>query len=127
MKWLLLLPVFLLGHLALSAQTPAVKKAVKKAPAGELVQFTVYGNCGMCKERIETAAKSVEGVLTASWDEDSLVFTLSYNAELTNQQAIEEAIAAVGHDTENERADDKVYKRLHHCCKYERPTNPDKG
>jgi len=29
--------------------------------------FTVSGNCEMCKERIETAAKSVKGVLSASW------------------------------------------------------------
>lgn len=128
MKWFLLLPFFLLGQLALTAQAPAVKKAVKKAPAGELVQLTVYGNCGMCQERIETAAKAVEGVLAASWDEDTQILTLRFNGELTSQQAVEAAIAEAGHDTEHVRADDKVYKRLHHCCKYERPTtNPDKG
>ena len=30
--------------------------------------FEVSGNCDMCKSKIETAAKSVEGVKTARWN-----------------------------------------------------------
>ena len=31
-------------------------------------EFKVFGNCGMCKSRIEKAAKAVDGVSMAEWD-----------------------------------------------------------
>jgi len=32
--------------------------------------YGVRGNCGICKNTIEKAANSVEGVTTANWDKD---------------------------------------------------------
>ena len=37
----------------------------------EHVLFAVRGSCDMCKERIEKAAKGVNGVLSAHWDKDT--------------------------------------------------------
>ena len=81
----------------------------------------VYGNCGMCKTRIEKAAKGIDGVKKADWDRETKELTVTYDSEVTNLEAIEKAIADVGHDTENARAKDEVYNELHSCCKYDRP------
>lgn len=79
----------------------------------------VYGNCEMCKYRIEKALK-VDGVTKADWNVDSKVLTVSYDAGKVNFTDLQKRVAAAGHDTENVMADDSVYKRLPGCCRYER-------
>ena len=81
----------------------------------------VYGNCGMCKTRIEKAAKSVDGVSKAKWDQKAKELTVTYDPAITNLEDIEREIAAVGHDTQDVKAKDETYNALHSCCKYERP------
>lgn len=88
--------------------------------------FTVYGNCGMCKSRIEKAVKE-DGVTAAAWNKDTKILTVTYDASKTNIEAIQKKIAAVGHDTELFSAPDKVYDKLHGCCKYERKSGPGKN
>jgi hypothetical protein len=87
----------------------------------ESAQFMVYGNCGMCKDRIERATRSVKGVVMANWNEETHLLTLKYLPGKTNVAAIQKAIAAVGHDTDGVRAADEVYDSLHTCCQYDRP------
>jgi len=82
-------------------------------------KFKVYGNCGMCEKRIEKAAK-IEGVTQADWDVDSKMLTLVFDPVKVKPGQVHKAVAAVGHDTDKERADDAVYDALHECCKYER-------
>jgi Cu(I)/Ag(I) efflux system membrane fusion protein len=91
----------------------------EKSPE-QSVSFTVAGNCGMCKDRIETVALSVDGVTFAEWNTDSKKIQLKYDDNKTNIEAIHKAIAAVGHDTEKIKAPDDVYNELHECCLYER-------
>jgi len=79
----------------------------------------VWGNCDMCKTRIEKAAKE-EGATTASWDKKTKMLTVTFNPAKTSVDSIEKKIALVGHDTERYRADDKTYNSLPACCKYER-------
>lgn len=86
-----------------------------------LQEFKVYGNCQMCKERIETAASELEGVLKAEWDQETKKLQLQYNPEMVSQREVEQAITEVGHDTDNFRAPDVVYAALHECCLYDRP------
>ena len=88
----------------------------------QLSQQTTYvaGNCGMCKARIEKAAKTVNGVAEASWDKDTKMLQVSFNQNQTNLSEIEQAIAAVGHDTKKFKADNEVYSNLPACCLYER-------
>ncbi|KGE15208.1 TonB-dependent receptor domain-containing protein [Sphingobacterium deserti] len=85
----------------------------------ETIQFEVAGNCGLCKQRIEKAAK-IKGVDEAVWDMETNMATVSYNKEKTTSQEIKQAIANVGHDTDEIRANDDVYAKLHECCLYER-------
>lgn len=79
----------------------------------------VLGNCETCQARIEKAAK-VEGVNKASWDKTTKLLTLVYDPSAVKSDDIQKKIAAVGHDTEKYKADDKVYAKLPGCCQYER-------
>lgn len=78
----------------------------------------VSGNCDMCKERIETAAKSVAGVSLAAWNPETKMLQVKYDASKTNSDNIQKAIAKVGHDTEKYRAPNEAYKKLPECCLY---------
>jgi Cu(I)/Ag(I) efflux system membrane fusion protein len=80
--------------------------------------FKVYGNCEMCKERIEVAVKSIKGVTNATWSIRTKQLHVEYNGEQANLNAIHRAIAKVGHDTDQMKADDKTYSSLPSCCLY---------
>ena len=82
--------------------------------------FKVYGSSGMCKDRIEKAATSVEGVCSSEWDKETKMVKLTYHPENVEVKKIHDAIALVGHDTEKAKASDEVYASLPGCCKYER-------
>lgn len=85
----------------------------------ETATIKVYGNCSMCKNRIETALK-VKGISKADWDVKSKMLTVTYDPHVVTLDEIHNKIAAVGHDTEKVMADDKTYKNLMGCCQYER-------
>jgi Cu(I)/Ag(I) efflux system membrane fusion protein len=78
----------------------------------------VRGLCGMCKERIETTAKSLNGVFSAKWDADSEELHLNFDSKKVSLDAIAKAIAKVGHDNEKYKAYDEVYNTLPGCCLY---------
>jgi mercuric ion binding protein len=79
----------------------------------------VWGNCGMCKKTIETAAKSA-GVTEANWNEETKILAVSYNPSRSSNQKIQKAVAAVGYDTQDFTATDESYFKLHSCCQYDR-------
>lgn len=81
--------------------------------------FKVYGNCGMCKNRIEKAIK-LESVTSAVWNADTKEMVVTYDSSKITSDDIQKKIAAVGHDTEKYSAEDKVYKKLPGCCLYDR-------
>lgn len=80
----------------------------------------VNGNCEQCKKRIEKAAYSVDGVKSANWDIESHKLNLIVNEEKTSLTAVKKAVANVGHDTEEAKASDESYSKLHTCCQYDR-------
>jgi hypothetical protein len=79
----------------------------------------VWGNCGMCKKTIETAAKSA-GVTEANWNKETRILAVTYNTSKADNQKIQKAVAAVGYDTQDFTAPDDVYSKLHGCCQYDR-------
>jgi len=91
--------------------------AQKQKTASEDIK--VWGNCGMCKKTIETAAKSA-GATEANWNEQTKILAVSYNTSKSNNQKIQKAVAAVGYDTQDFTAPDDVYAKLHGCCQYDR-------
>ncbi|MBK7335321.1 MAG: heavy-metal-associated domain-containing protein [Saprospirales bacterium] len=113
MKKLFFLPfaLFLLIGVNLNAQ---------KAKDIQTVSFKVYGNCGMCEDRIESAL-IVPGVRLADWDQATGMLTVTFKPFKISLQAIHEIVAGVGHDTDLAKAKDAVYDKLPGCCLYERP------
>lgn len=89
--------------------------------AGEIKTETlkVFGNCDMCKARIEKAAKGA-GAESADWSTETKMLTIKFDNSTTDATKIQQAIAAVGHDTRDFKAPDEVYDKLPGCCKYER-------
>jgi periplasmic mercuric ion binding protein len=81
--------------------------------------FKVWGNCDMCKNRIEKAVKE-EGATTADWNTESKILAVTFDPAKTSVDTFSKKLAKVGHDTEKYRADDKAYNALDECCKYER-------
>ena len=74
----------------------------------------------MCKKRIEKAAFSVAGVKSAIWDVDSHQLSLILNEEKASLLDVKKAVAKVGHDTDEVKATNEDYDKLHGCCLYER-------
>ena len=94
--------------------------AVQPALAAKKTEsFKVSGVCGMCKNRIEKAAKAA-GATEASWNEDEQMLTVNFNDKKASLEQIRKQIAAVGHDNGDYKASTEVYNNLPECCHYDR-------
>jgi len=97
-----------------SAQT-----TVKPSDNQKTETFKVWGNCNMCKERIESSVRA-EGATNAAWDSKTKMLTLSFDPAKTSLDALSKKLALAGHDTEKYKATDAAYEKLPGCCHYER-------
>ena len=79
--------------------------------------FKVHGACEQCKDRIELAIK-IKGVKTGIWDVDTKILSVSYDSSVVSLAKIKNKILAVGHDVEDVKAKDIIYKSLPSCCLY---------
>ena len=82
--------------------------------------FEVNGNCEQCQKRIQKAAFSVPGVKMASWSIETHLLTVMINEEKSSLLDVKQAIANVGHDTDEVKTTQELYDKLHSCCQYER-------
>ena len=124
----LLLGLFLASSVVVRAQCDKTvkkdkdcdNKAVAEVMEGDLKKsaFAVQGKCSMCEARIEKAAKTVDGVKKAMWDQESDMLTIKHMADKDNMDDVHKAIAKAGHDTSKEMASDEAYASLPGCCKY---------
>ncbi|GGF74816.1 heavy-metal-associated domain-containing protein [Wenyingzhuangia marina] len=119
MRKLVLSALFIGLMTVVSCGSKSEKKAVVVNENTTSMNVGVRGNCGMCKHTIETAAKDVEGVVTADWSVENKKIEVSYDKTKTNQAAIEKAIAESGYDTENVASNDASYEKLPGCCQYD--------
>lgn len=87
---------------------------------GETATFKVYGNCTMCKNRIETALLKNKNIKKATWDVNTKIVTVEYDPHMISVDAIHKIIADAGHDTDKIKSSDKAYQSLPGCCQYER-------
>jgi mercuric ion binding protein len=83
--------------------------------------FKVYGNCGMCKEKIEGALKKKDGVTKKNWDTKTKMISVSYDPAKISLQQIKQKIADAGYDTDDLQAKADTYNKLDKCCQYDRP------
>jgi periplasmic mercuric ion binding protein len=112
--------IFITVVLIMAVATAAYSQSSNQKSSGPKTEsFKVWGECGMCKTRIEKTAKT-EGVTNAEWDAKTDMLTVTYDPSKTSKDDLSKKLASVGHDTEKYKADDKVYNALPPCCHYER-------
>jgi len=105
MKTLILLVLIFISTLSF-AQSKVVTANLK-----------VFGNCVMCKKRIETALDQ-PGIKKSVWDVKTKNLEVVYNSSKISLQKINEVLAAAGHDTETAKANEETYASLPFCCLY---------
>ena len=91
------------------------------ASAQEKINIPVSGACGMCQERIETAALKVIGINTATYNIDKQMLSIEVQS-LFQKKELVDALLALGHDTDGQKANDEAYEALHGCCHYRSDT-----
>jgi hypothetical protein len=101
---------FLIVTILLSAVIFAQDKKVIES------KFTVSGNCGMCKTRIEKTLK-IDEVKYSSWNKTSKILKVMHDSTIS-VDSLKQRLAKVGHDTDKFKADNEVYKSLPNCCLY---------
>ncbi len=84
--------------------------------ADKTESFEVKGAGDQCKILIEKAAKDVEGVSMAEWDQDKQELVVMYDDSQTDRDAIEKAVAKTGHNTPDYKATEEDYKNNPHDC-----------
>lgn len=94
-------------------QTSTKEVAMTKAT------FGVRGNCGMCKSTIEKAVNSVDGVASANWDKLKKQINVSFDDSKTDLDALHNAVAASGYDTDKVSGSEEAYGNLPGCCQYD--------
>ena len=104
-----------------AAAAICVALSVTSVAQNKTETFKVSGNCGMCKSKIEKAAKEA-GAKEAEWNKDTKELTVKYSSTSTNAAKIQQKIAEVGYDNVGFKATDAAYDKLHGCCKYDRGT-----
>ena len=95
-------------------------QAQEKKNKNAKLDIEVNGNCEMCKKRIEKAAFSVKGVKSADYHIDDKTLHLIINEDKCSALDVKNAIAKAGHDSDEVKATDADYDKLHGCCQYER-------
>lgn len=86
--------------------------------------YHVAGVCGMCEDRIEAVALSMDGVKEAQWDAESQYLAVSFVPGEFNDFSMLQKIAKAGHDTDLFEADAEAYEKLPACCHYKDVENP---
>jgi copper chaperone CopZ len=101
-----------------SASSAVAQSAAPRLPKVMTDTLTVTGVCEMCQARIEEAVRYVSGVKFAAWDKETQQLHVVYKTKRTDRQAIGQALAQVGHDSEVKTASDEAYQTLPGCCRY---------
>jgi Cu(I)/Ag(I) efflux system membrane fusion protein len=109
--------VFLIAFSSVSLLAGCSQGGSENEHSNSSTAFYVRGNCEQCEERIEKAAKSVDGVASADWNVDTDMIKVDYDSTKTSQLKIEEAIAAMGHGTEHVQMNQQAHEKLPDCCK----------
>ena len=80
----------------------------------------IYGNCGMCKTKIEKAGNQ-KNISQVVWNEETGIAAITFDATKTSKDDILKKIAFVGYDSDLFKATEATYNKLPGCCQYDRP------
>lgn len=113
-----LLPITWIFFLAIGFYLPAAGQTTTAKSKDQTVSFHVYGVCGDCKQRIESAAMDGKGVKKAEWDKQTGMLVL-VGTDKMDKQKVADLIAKAGYKSDLSEADPKGYAKLPACCQYE--------
>ena len=91
-------------------------QAKKKAIQTVTIQ-TPTVQCDMCKKRIEEYMIREEGVQKVNVDYKKKVTKVTFVSDRTNIENVKTAIANVGYDADDIKANEESYNKLPLCCK----------
>lgn len=94
----------------------SVSQAQQKKPI-TLKISTPNALCAQCKTRIEEYLKDEDGVVKVVVNPQGKYTTVMYLADRTNPENIRTAIANVGYDADEIKANEDSYKALPKTCK----------
>ncbi len=89
------------------------------------ITYNVGGACGMCTDRIENTAKTIKRVQEAHYNLGDQILLVEVSNDFVEKNLIA-ALLDVGHDVNDQNADDKVYNDLPGCCWYREDKAPTK-
>lgn len=92
-------------------------QSCSETKANAETKFWVRGNCEMCKKTIETALNDVSGVAAASYNLAANEAVISFDSAQTDVDALHQAVANAGYETQSILADPGAYNDLPLCCK----------
>lgn len=75
--------------------------------------------CAMCKKNLESKLGKVKGVRKVTADFNTKEITVVYNAKRISPEEIRKAIADIGYDADDVKANNKMTKLLEHKQKME--------
>lgn len=85
----------------------------------------IYGNCEICKAKIEKAG-NIKKTAKVDWNPETGLATITYDTAKTNVNELLKLIALAGYDSDKYLAPSKSYSKLDKCCQYERVAKPAK-
>lgn len=73
--------------------------------------------CETCGQLFDAEMLKIKGLKMYELDDKNMTFTVHYNGQKTNLEAIKTAITKLGYDADDMKADMAAYDKLDGCCK----------
>ena len=109
---MLSIAMLMLSTFSVNAQSKVVKIKVKAS-----IYCDHCKQCESCGKRLYNAIQEQKGIRKVSIDPEQKTVEVTYNSEKVTADAIRQAIAHVGFDADDVKADPKAYELLDDCCK----------
>ncbi len=107
---LLTLVLALFSFVNLKAQNPASPSKTAT------VVIKTSGECDMCKEKIESTLGKMSGVKKVTLDVATKDVTVEYITKKTSPDKLRKALAEIGYDADDVKANNRAQRDLPACC-----------
>jgi len=89
----------------------------QKSTKNEIIKIKTSAQCGMCKDRIETALAYEKGIVKSDLNVDTKILTVTFKPLKITPDKIRELVSKIGYDADQVPADKVAYAKLPACCK----------
>ncbi len=73
--------------------------------------------CGMCEQTIKSSLNDLDGIKNVKIDLENKVGAITFDNQKVDLDGIEKAIATLGYQANDTKADPAAYETLPKCCK----------